>query len=82
MISPDPLYPVTTCARCVRDVLTHLVPDDRDEPERRCLHCDAPIDPDEVRWVHESELDPLGYGLMAEGGGCGGGGCGTGGCSR
>lgn len=82
MQSPDETFPVASCGPCGREVLTHLVLVPGDDPERRCLHCDAAIDPDELRWVFESELDPLGYGLASEGGGCGSGGCGTGGCSR
>ena len=78
MDTPDPSYPVSACRPCGREVLTHLAVDD----ERHCIHCDSPIDPEEIRWVLESELDVLGYGLFSEGGGCGSGGCGSGGCSR
>jgi len=54
-----------------------------DFPVARCARCarDAEIDPAEVRWVGEVELEPLGYGLhRAEEGGCGRPGCGRGNC--
>ena len=63
-------------------MLPHVTLDATGAAERHCIHCDASIDPDEIRWVLESELDALGYGLFKEGGGCGSGGCGSGGCSR
>ncbi len=77
----DPGYPVSRCAPCGRDVLLHVVPDGDGELRRCCLHCDAEIDPAEVRWVDEAALDRLGYGLVAEGG-CGKPGCGQGRCGR
>jgi len=64
-------------------VLTHVHLDEGGEARRLCLHCDAEIDPAEVRWVDEAALEPLGYGLhRAEEGGCGRPGCGRGNCSN
>ncbi len=77
----DDGFPVARCARCARDVLTHVHVDVRGDERRLCLHCDAELDPREVRWVAESELEPLGYGLEEEGG-CGRPGCGKGNCSN
>lgn len=73
---------MSQCAPCGREVLTHILHEDGGEAVRGCLHCDATIDPEEIRWVYESELDSLGYGLFKDGGGCGAGGCSSGGCSR
>jgi hypothetical protein len=76
-------FPVSHCARCARDVLTHVHLDERDEPRRLCLHCDAEIDPAEVRWVEESGLEPLGYAVTPDdAGGCGRPGCGRGNCAN
>ena len=83
MPSADAGFPVATCAPCGRDVLTHVDLDDEGGPRRRCVHCDAMLDPDAVRWVPEVDLDGLGYGVAGARGGCGSGGCGSGGgCSR
>jgi hypothetical protein len=76
----DAGFPVARCARCARDVLTHVHLDARGEPQRLCVHCDAEIDPAEVRWVGEAGLAPLGWGVEEEGG-CGRPGCGRGNCS-
>jgi len=76
-------FPVARCARCAREVLTHVHVDAQDRPCRLCFHCDAEIDPAEVRWVEEADLGPLGYGVEAdEVGGCGRPGCGRGNCSN
>ena len=76
-------FPVTRCALCRRDVLTHVHLDERGAERRRCLHCDAEIDPLEVRWVGEGELGGLGYELASEDGfGCGRPGCGRGNCAN
>jgi hypothetical protein len=76
-------FPVSRCARCARDVLTHVHLDEHGDERRLCLHCDAQLDPREVRWIAESELEPLGYGLhREEEGGCGRPGCGKGNCSN
>ena len=90
-------FPVAHCAHCsakyavmhpsmtaaARDVLAHVHLDPRAEARRLCLHCDAEIDPAEVRWVDEAALEPLGYGLhRAEEGGCGRPGCGRGNCGN
>lgn len=75
--------PVARCGRCGRDVLTHVHLDPGGAEQRLCLHCDAEIDPDEVRWVGEGDLEGLGYGLYAEDtGGCGRPGCGRGNCAN
>lgn len=74
-------FPVARCARCDRDVLTHVHLDARGDERRLCFHCDAELDPREVRWVAERELEPLGYGIEEEGG-CGRPGCGKGNCSN
>jgi hypothetical protein len=48
---------------------------------RRCVHCDAEIDPEELRWVEE--LDRLGYVVHEDdAGGCGRPGCGRGNCAN
>ena len=77
-------FPVARCAPCGRDVLTHLEVDERGVELRRCVHCDAALDPEELRWVTEAELGKLGYGLRdeVENGGCGRPGCGQGRCGR
>jgi hypothetical protein len=81
-VSADVGFPVSCCARCGRDVLTHVDFDD-DVARRRCVHCDAEIDPAEVRWVDEGALEPLGYGFHADDeGGCGRPGCGRGSCAN
>jgi hypothetical protein len=81
-IEVDDAFPVARCAPCGRDVLTHVHLDARGEPRRLCLHCDAELDPTEVRWVEEAQLAPLGYGLERDDGGCGRPGCGRGNCSN
>lgn len=76
-------FPVAHCGRCARDVLTHVHLDATGAEERLCLHCDAAIDPSEVRWVVEGDLGGLGYDLLAEeAGGCGRPGCGRGNCAN
>jgi hypothetical protein len=76
-------FPVSRCARCSREVLTHVHLDAGGEAHRLCFHCDAEIDPAEVRWVSEEELEPLGYGFHRElGEGCGRPGCGRGNCTN
>jgi hypothetical protein len=76
-------FPVARCVPCGRDVLTHAVLDDRGREDRRCVHCDASLDPAEVRWVGVPVLGDLGYAMEGEGsGGCGREGCGQGRCGR
>jgi hypothetical protein len=76
-------FPVSRCARCARDVLTHVHLDARGEERRLCLHCDAEIDPREVRWIPLDDLEPLGYGFMPDAdAGCGRPGCGKGNCGN
>ena len=74
-------FPVARCGPCGRDVLTHMGLDDAGEA-RRCVHCDAEIDPGELRWV--DELDPLGYVVHDDdaAGGCVRPGCGRGNCAN
>jgi hypothetical protein len=76
-------FPVTRCARCARDVLTHVHLDARGEERRLCLHCDSEIDPREVRWIGLDDLEPLGYAFASDGeAGCGRPGCGKGNCAN
>jgi hypothetical protein len=76
-------FPVARCALCARDVLTHVHLDERGEERRLCLHCDAELDPAELRWVTAEELAGVGYAVMAEeGAGCGRPGCGQGRCGN
>ena len=73
-------FPVAHCGVCERKVLTHVALDDLGDA-RRCVHCNAEIDPREVRWV--DELDPLGYVVHEDDpGGCGRPGCGRGNCAN
>ena len=74
-------FPVAECRRCSREVLTHLWLDDRGDEERRCIHCDAVLDPARLRWVSERTLAAMGY-SGDDARSCGGGGCGSGGCGR
>ena len=75
--------PVARCARCERDVLTHVHLDAHGGEARLCLHCDATIDPAAVRWAGAAEAATLGYGLDdPEAGGCGRPGCGRGNCAN
>ena len=76
-------FPVARCARCAREVLTHVHLDEGGAARRLCLHCDAEIDPAEVRWADQDELEPLGYALPADDdAGCGRPGCGRGNCAN
>ena len=76
-------FPVSRCARCAREVLTHVHVDDDGDARRRCLHCDAEVDPAAMRWVGEADLGSLGYELLGdETGGCGRPGCGRGRCGN
>ena len=77
---PGAGFPIARCAPCGRDVLTHVDLDGDGVERRSCVHCDAGIDPDEVRWVAEAALDDLGYALQRDG--CGRPGCGGGRCQR
>jgi len=80
----DEGFPVSRCVPCGRDVLVHAILAAGDEERIRCVACDAEIDPLEVRWIAEPELNQLGWGLAGEVGlsGCGKPGCGNGRCGR
>jgi hypothetical protein len=75
-------FPVARCALCKCEVLTHVVLDARGEARRCCIHCDAALDPLEIRWVAETDLADLGYSDSGAVGtaGCGRPGCGSGRC--
>jgi hypothetical protein len=73
-------FPVARCAICARDVLTHVHLDAAGEERRCCVHCDAELDPAELRWVSADELEGVGYEVLAEAGGCGRPDCGQGRC--
>ncbi len=75
-------FPVSHCARCARDVLTHVHLDAGGDARRLCFHCDAEIEPAAVRWVDETALELLGYGIATDGEGCGRPGCGRGNCAN
>jgi len=76
-------FPVARCARCDRDVLTHVHLDAEGEERRLCFHCDAEIDPRELRWVDEAAAAGFGYALEGDDtGGCGRPGCGRGNCAN
>lgn len=76
-------FPVARCARCGRDVLTHVHLGGDGRARRLCLHCDVELDPREVRWVAEADLGRLGYGVETPTeGGCGRPGCGKGNCAN
>jgi hypothetical protein len=75
-------FPVARCGPCGRDVLTHVHVDERGEDRRLCVHCDAGIDPAEVRWMTAEELAGAGYEVIGEEtAGCGRPGCGQGRCA-
>ena len=52
--------------------------DERDDERYGCVHCDAELDPAELRWVAEAELDGVGYAVWAEREHCGRPDCGGG----
>jgi hypothetical protein len=75
-------FPVARCAPCGKDVLAHLWHDAGADERYGCIHCDAEIDPTELRWLTEAELDGVGYAVWAEGEHCGRPDCGGGRCFR
>ncbi len=77
-----PTFPVARCAPCDREVLAHVWVDGSGDEQYGCIHCDALLDPSELRWVAEAELDAIGYGLLAEREHCGRPDCGGGRCGR
>ena len=76
--SLDGEFPVGHCARCEREVLVAVGVDER----QRCVHCDAELDPDLLRWVGDAELERVGYAVWREGENCGRPDCGGGRCGR
>jgi len=75
-------FPVARCGPCGRDVLAHLSLDAADRERYGCIHCDAELDPAELRWVSEPELDAVGYAVWQERENCGRPDCGGGRCGR
>ena len=75
-------FPIARCAPCGRDVLAHLWLDDHDGERYGCIHCDAELDPRELRWVSEDALAAAGYTVWAEREHCGRPDCGGGRCFR
>jgi hypothetical protein len=76
-------FPVGRCVPCGRDVLTHVHLDATGRERRLCLHCDAELDPAELRWIVAEDLDALGYAVdEPPAGGCGRPGCGQGRCGN
>ena len=84
MTEPDAptTFPVARCAPCDLDVLAHLWLDGGEGERYGCIHCDAELDPAELRWVTEAELDGVGYAVWAEREHCGRPDCGGGRCFR
>jgi len=78
----DGEFPLGHCARCKREVLVGMVLDERGEERRHCVHCEAELDPELLRWVSEAELEQVGYASWIEGEHCGRPDCGGGRCGR
>ena len=74
----DGRIPVGHCARCKKDVLAVLWFDEHEEERRACAHCEAGLDPAELRWLTETELEAVGYAAYAEAEHCGRPDCGGG----
>lgn len=75
-------FPVARCGPCGRDVLAHVALGEGGDERYACIHCDAEIDPAELRWVDEAALDGVGYAVLAEREHCGRPDCGGGRCGR
>jgi hypothetical protein len=75
-------FPLARCAPCGREVLAHVQDDPATGERYGCIHCDAGLDPAELRWVSEPELAGFGYAVWAEREHCGRPDCGGGKCSR
>jgi len=75
-------FPVARCAPCGREVLAHTWIDERGDDRFACVHCDAELDPVELRWMTETELDGVGYAVVTEQAHCGRPDCGGGRCGR
>jgi hypothetical protein len=78
----DGEFPVGHCARCDRDVLAGILLDERGDERRQCVHCEAELEPDALRWVSEAELERVGYATWLEREHCGRPDCGGGRCGR
>ena len=83
-MTPDDVttFPVARCVPCGRDVLAHLWLDDAAAERYGCIHCDAELDPAELRWIAEPDLAAVGYAVQAEREHCGRPDCGGGRCFR
>ena len=71
----DGEFPLGHCARCNKEVLVG-------EERRHCVHCEAELDPEMLRWVSETELERVGYASWIEREHCGRPDCGGGRCGR
>ncbi len=78
----DGEFPLGHCARCDKEVLVVVAVDERGEDRRRCMHCEAELDPEDLRWVAEAELERVGYAVWLEREHCGRPDCGGGRCGR
>src|SRR5262245_50401078 len=77
----DDTFPVARCGPCGREVLAHVALDAQGD-RYGCIHCDAELDPTELRWVDEAALDAVGYAVWSEREHCGRPDCGGGRCGR
>jgi hypothetical protein len=78
----DGEFPLGHCARCNKEVLVGVTLDERGEERRHCVHCEAELDPEMLRWVSETELERVGYASWIEREHCGRPDCGGGRCGR
>jgi len=79
-VTPVERFPAARCAPCGRDVLLVLVLDADGRERRLCAHCDAEIDPAEIRWLAADAMETLGYHAYDEAENCGRPDCGGGRC--
>ena len=78
----EAVFAIGTCVPCGRTVLTAIALRADGSEERRCVHCDAALDPDELSWVDEAALEGVGYVTWTEAETCGRPDCGGGKCGR
>lgn len=78
----DGAIPMTRCVPCGRDVVVWVRLDAVGAERSHCVHCDAELDPETVRWVPEEALDGAGYASWGEADHCGRPDCGGGRCGR